>query len=188
MLRCNYTWNISSLWGSNNIHCFFMVLNVLQFLHCIFFFVFLSNFLYEHYVRKNIVLLHAISGCSGMLLRFSFRTSRTEPATPSLRNWICWLIALSWDPLQGAPSPRGYPLQGGPSAKGIYLPYTWWLFPGSKYPLNSWLRYKDVPPTPPLSDLGLTLKSCPHVRAPHGISWGLCCDCFTAEHLPKNNP
>lgn len=72
------------------------------------------------------------------------------------------------------PSPRG-------ALRQKDLPYTWWLFPRSNCPLNSWLRYKGVPP--PLSEFGITVKSCPHVRAPHGLTEG-----FTVTLWQRTSP
>lgn len=59
--------------------------------YCIVFFCILMQlaFCFNIMLGNKIVLMHVYSGCSGMLLRFSFRSLRIEPFIPS--------VALSWE-------------------------------------------------------------------------------------------
>lgn len=81
--------------------------------------LFLCNFLYQHYVRKYYHVIIGLSGCSGMLLRFSFRTSRIELLIPSATGYVgCGLLSAETSP-RGALSQRD-------------LPWPWWLHSSSQ--------------------------------------------------------
>ena len=82
-------------------------------------------------LRNKIMLIHFCSGCPGALLRFSYRTLRTEALTP-----------LSLDVLAAYGS-QMRPSPGLPPAKGSPLPRL--HLPRSDCPMAGWFRYKGLP-------------------------------------------
>lgn len=77
------------------------------------------------------------------------------------------------------PSPRG-------ALRQKDLPYTWWLFPRSNCPLNSWLRYKGVPPLVWIWDNCEKLSPC---QSSTWVNWRLYCDSMTENiSFPRTIP
>ena len=122
-----------------------IVFHVLKMLYsyCIAFFCTLTHFAFciNVMLGNSIMLMHIYSRCSNMLLRFSFRTLRTELFLPSKRM----LVTLSWDPLNGLPF-------SGADLSLRYLPCPRLHFPKSNYPIISQLRYNGLPPFPGILD------------------------------------